>query len=166
MRADGYIEALGRAIGEKIDIPADGKIALMLGNRGVLLLWQDDVCVVHVEVGPLLGWRDGEVCKQLLSANFLLRETDGGALSYNPVTNMVGLNCPISLYGLEPQGFPAVLDRVLALGAIWQEKLLAMGKAQEDAAMNASRPGAEASSEAGPGDAADEVAPSMHMLRV
>lgn len=132
MSATAYMEALSNRIGEKVAL-SDGQAALALDGRGFLLRWDETAqrFMVHVELGPLAGWQDGGVCKLLLAANFLMLETDGGALSYNPASNMVGLNHPVETYGMDPQGFLDVINRILALAEGWRERLARMGQEKE-----------------------------------
>ena len=102
-----YIEALNRETGLDIQLSASGGAQLMLEDRGVLLQWLEEqqMFIIYMELGPLSGWRDEEVLKQLLSANFLFLQTEGGSLSYNPSANMVGMNYASPVYGLSAEEF-------------------------------------------------------------
>ena len=105
MNATPYIEALGKETGMDITLSASGAAALSLGGRNLLIQWIEAThsFIVYVEVGALGGWRNGEICRLLLASNFLLADTQGGALSYNDATGMVGLNFPIPA---RHRGFP------------------------------------------------------------
>ena len=107
MNATPYIEALGKETGMDITLSASGAAALSLGGRNLLIQWIEAThsFIVYVEVGALGGWRNGEICRLLLASNFLLADTQGGALSYNDATGMVGLNFPIPAYGLDTGDF-------------------------------------------------------------
>ena len=106
MNATPYIEALGKETGMDITLSASGAAALSLGGRNLLIQWIEAThsFIVYVEVGALGGWRNGEICRLLLASNFLLADTQGGALSYNDATGMVGLNFPI--LWARHRGFP------------------------------------------------------------
>ncbi len=135
-----YIEALNSQTGLGIELSSSGAVRLDLDGRGILLQWLDNLqeFVVYAEVGPLCGWRDGEVLKQLMSANFLFMQTQGGALSYDPAANMVGLNYTIPVYGLLPEDFVKRLDVIVTLAAEWRERLHRMSAEQERLATRSS----------------------------
>lgn len=134
-KATPYMEILNRETGLDAALSASGAAAFQLEGRGLLLQWQEvgQAFVVYVEIGPLAGWRDGEVCRQLLAANFLLVQTEGGALSYNEAANMVGLNYLIPVYGLAPEEFVGKLNAVINLADQWKNTLAELCAAQERA---------------------------------
>ena len=119
MNATPYIEALGKETGMDITLSASGAAALSLGGRNLLIQWIEAThsFIVYVEVGALGGWRNGEICRLLLASNFLLADTQGGALSYNDATGMVGLNFPI--------------NNIVLFSETWKARLDAMNKEQE-----------------------------------
>ena len=129
MNATPYIEALGKETGMDITLSASGAAALSIEGRNLLIQWIEAThsFIVYVEVGALSGWRNGEICRLLLTSNFLLADTQGGALSYNDATGMVGLNFPIPTYGLATEDF---LNIVL-FSETWKARLDAMNKEQE-----------------------------------
>ena len=77
----------------------------MLDGRGLLIQWLEaqQMFVIYAEVGPLEGWRDGEVLRRLLAANFLFMQTRGGALSYDASANMGWHDYALPVYGLSPE---------------------------------------------------------------
>ncbi|HJD96325.1 type III secretion system chaperone [Mailhella massiliensis] len=156
-----YLEALNRETGLDIQLSASGGAQLMLEGRGMLLQWLEAqaMFIVYIELGTLSGWRDEEVLRQLLSANFLLLQTEGGALSYHPAANMVGMNYAISVYGLTAEDFVRRLDAVILLAEQWQERLRRMEAEQEKLAVRAVEGGEETPSDADP-------YVSMQMLRI
>ena len=106
MNATPYIEALGKETGMDITLSISGAAALSIEGRNLLIQWIEAThsFIVYVEVGALGGWRNGEICRLLLPRT-PLADTQGGALSYNDATGMVGLNFPIPAYGSTP-GIP------------------------------------------------------------
>lgn len=108
MNATPYIEALGKETGMDITLSASGAAALSLGGRNLLIQWIEAThsFIVYVEVGALGGWRNGEICRLLLASNFLLADTQGGALSYNDATGMVGAELPDPGLWARHRGFP------------------------------------------------------------
>ena len=95
-----YIEALNRETGLDIRLSSSGSAYLELEDRGILLQWLEaqNMFVIYVELGSLSGWRDEQVLRQLLSANFLFLQSGGGALSYDISANRVGLNYAVPVY--------------------------------------------------------------------
>lgn len=128
-----YIEALNRETGLDIRLSDAGAAYLMLDGRGLLIQWLEaqQMFVIYAEVGPLAGWRDGEVLRRLLAANFLFMQTRGGALSYDASANMVGMNYALPVYGLSPEDFVKKLDAVLTLTEEWRDELRRLCAEQE-----------------------------------
>ena len=133
MNATPYIEASGKETGMDITLSASGAAALSLGGRNLLIQWIEAThsFIVYVEVGALGGWRNGEICRLLLASNFLLADTQGGALSYNDATGMVGLNFPIPAYGLDTGDFLKTVNNIVLFSETWKARLDAMNKEQE-----------------------------------
>ena len=134
MSATPYIEALSKETGMDITLSASGAATLSLGGRNLLIQWIEatNSFIVYVEVGALGGWRNGEICRLLLASNFLLADTQGGALSYNDATGMVGLNFPIPVYGLDTGDFLKAVNNVILFSETWKTRLDAMNKEQEE----------------------------------
>lgn len=128
-----YIEALNRETGLDIRLSPSGAAHFVLEDRGILLQWLEprQMFAVYAEVGPLAGWRDDEVLRRLMSANFLFMQTGGGALSYDPAANMVGMNYALPVYGLSPEEFVRKLDAVVTLAEEWRDQLRRMCAEQE-----------------------------------
>ena len=108
MNATPYIEALGKETGMDITLSASGAAALSLGGRNLLIQWIE---ATH--------------------SNFLLADTQGGALSYNDATGMVGLNFPIPAYGLDTGDFLKTVNNIVLFSETWKARLDAMNKEQE-----------------------------------
>ena len=120
MNATPYIEALGKETGMDITLSASGAAALSLGGRNLLIQWIEAThsFIIYVEVGAL-------------ASNFLLADTQGGALSYNDATGMVGLNFPIPAYGLDTGDFLKTVNNIVLFSETWKARLDAMNKEQE-----------------------------------
>lgn len=132
-----FMKALSDVVGQEVDIDGEGGLAFSLEGGNLLLQWNEksDSFVAYVEVGPLLGWNDAAVCRELLAANFLLLETQGAALSYDEVNNRVALNRNIPVQGLEPENFIQILNNLLDMADIWRKNLKAIMARQEEAAL-------------------------------
>lgn len=133
MNATPYIEALSKETGIDITLSASGSATLSLEGRNLLIQWIESThsFVVYIEVGALGGWRNGEICRLLLASNFLLVDTQGGALSYNDATGMVGLNFLIPIYGLDTGDFLKAVNNIILFSDTWKTRLDAMNKEQE-----------------------------------
>ena len=133
MNATPYIEALSKETGMDITLSASGSATLSLEGRNLLIQWIEAThsFVIYIEVGALGGWRNGEICRLLLASNFLLADTQGGALSYNDATDMIGLNFPIPVYGLETEDFLKAVDNIVLFSETWKARLDALNKEQE-----------------------------------
>lgn len=133
MNATPYIEALSKETGIDIALSASGSATLSLEGRNLLIQWIEAThsFVVYIEIGALGGWRNGEICRLLLASNFLLADTQGGALSYNDATAMVGLNFPIPVYGLDTGDFLNAVNNIVLFSEAWKARLDAMNKEQE-----------------------------------
>lgn len=131
-----YLEVLSKELGIEINSSNSNAIAFNLDGNNVLLQWRelDNSFIVYSEIGNLVGWNDEAICRQLLSANFLLMETEGAALSYDMNANKVGINYVLPLYGLSPEEFLQKLNAVLVLAEKWHSNLIAMQKEQEELA--------------------------------
>ena len=94
-----FIDALGRELGIDIQLSPTGAAHFVIDGHGLLIQWTESrhAFVVYAEVGRLSGWRDGEVVKELMAANFLLLGSLGGAFSLDLSRSMVGLFKSITL---------------------------------------------------------------------
>jgi hypothetical protein len=133
MNSQPFIDALGKTLDMELSLSPQGELAFVVDGRGLLLQWREasQDYVLYAEVGPLAGWRDGEICRLLLSANFLLAETQGATLSYDSIANMVGINYIVPIYGMQAEDFVRVVNNVVELADVWKEKLTQLIAEQE-----------------------------------
>lgn len=126
--AQAYIESLGKELQIDIALSASGAVAFDYEGRIILLQWNElqHSFIVYVELGYLEGFNDEQVCKTLLSANFLLMDSAGGCLSYDEHKNMVGFNYELSLFGLSNQEFILKLNAIVLLADKWKDKFTAI----------------------------------------
>lgn len=129
-----YIDILAKELGMELTASSAGSVTLEQDGKIILLQWNaaENAFVVYAELGHLKGYNDGAVCRQLLSANFLLMETGGGVLSYDSVRNMVGFNYVISVNALSGEEFLLKVNAVLLLAEQWKETLKKMLAEQEE----------------------------------
>lgn len=162
-----FIDALGRELGMDIQLSPTGAAHFVIDGYGLLIQWTESrhAFVVYAEVGPLSGWRDGEVVKELMAANFLLLGSLGGALSLDLSKSMVGLSYQIPVYGMTPEDFVKAIDGIVTQAGEWRGTLARMSAeqerlvAQEQSAIEPAAPAA-ADSEA------YDIPVEMTMLRV
>ena len=142
--AAAYIDALNRELGTQFALSESGALTFDLDGRAALMQWSEarQGFLIYVEIGGLLGWRDAEVMKHLLAANFLFMASDGGALSLDPATSRAGLNFFLPIYGLDPEAFVKRLDAALLAADRWAEKLAQICEAEERLAVKESGPDA------------------------
>ena len=162
-----FIDALGRELGIDIELSPTGAAHFVIDGYGLLIQWTESrhAFVVYAEVGRLSGWRDGEVVKELMAANFLLLGSLGGALSLDLSKSMVGLSYQIPVYGMTPEDFVKAIDGIVTQAGEWRGTLARMSAeqerlvAQEQSAIEPAAPAA-ADSEA------YDIPVEMTMLRV
>lgn len=162
-----FIDVLGRELGMDIQLSPTGAAHFVIDGYGLLIQWTESrhAFVVYAEVGPLSGWRDGEVVKELMAANFLLLGSLGGALSLDLSKSMVGLSYQIPVYGMTPEDFVKAIDGIVTQAGEWRGTLARMSAeqerlvAQEQSAIEPAAPAA-ADSEA------YDIPVEMTMLRV
>lgn len=129
-----YIDILAKELGMELTVSSSGSVTLEQNGKIILLQWNaaENAFVVYAELGHLKGYNDGAICRQLLSANFLLMETGGGVLSYDSVQNMVGFNYVIPVAALSGEEFLLKVNAVLMLAEQWKETLKKMMAEQEE----------------------------------
>ena len=162
-----FIDALGRELGIDIQLSPTGATHFVIDGHGLLIQWTESrhAFVVYAEVGRLSGWRDGEVVKELMVANFLLLGSHGGAFSLDLSRSMVGLCYQIPVYGMTPEDFVKAIDGIVTQAGEWRGTLARMSAeqerlvAQEQSAIEPAAPAA-ADSEA------YDIPVEMTMLRV
>lgn len=128
-----YIEILSRELGAELRVSSGGAVSFEQDGCMILLQWKEaeNSFVVYAELGYLSGVNDEAVCRSLLSANFLLLESGGGALSYDSINNKVGYNYPLPVYGLSAEDFLQKLNAVLVMAGQWKNNFEKMKKEQE-----------------------------------
>lgn len=128
-----YMEVLSRELGTELQVSSGGAVSFEQDGCMILLQWKEaeNAFVVYAELGYLGGVNDEAVCRGLLSANFLLLESGGGALSYDSINNKVGFNYPLPVYGLSAEDFLQKLNAVLVMAGQWKNNFEKMKKEQE-----------------------------------
>ena len=133
---DTYLKALSADSGSDISLEADGTATFIYDGRGLMMQWLDDqqAFFIYVEVGFLMGWGDITILQRVLAANFMFANTSGGAFSYNPETNTLGLNYLIPAYNLDNEGFVKQMRKIIACADMWSTTLREMYAEQESIA--------------------------------
>lgn len=133
MHAKPYIEALAKELNVAIELSESGAAFLSWDGMSLLLQWvaSESCFLIYAELGRPVGWRDGELFRQLLSANFLLAQTEGGSLSWHAGTNVIGINFPLPVYGLDGAQFIHKFNTLLLTASRWKGELASMLAMQE-----------------------------------
>ena len=150
MEAKPYFDALSLALGLELPPSSLKSLTFQIDGRGLILQWLENprAFICYAELGSLAGWNEGDICRTLLGANFLLAETEGAALSLNAADNTVGLNYFFPVYGMAGQDFVTLVNNFVELADLWREKLATLNAEQEERARSAlSAPAASASEE-------------------
>ena len=136
MESQPYFEALSQALGLELPPSASGSLAFQVEGRGLLLQWLEEAraVILYAELGPLAGWGEGEICRALLGANFLLAETQGSTLSLDEANNLIGLNCLFPVSGKTGEDFVLLVNNFVELADAWRSRLAALNAEQEERA--------------------------------
>lgn len=128
-----YIKALGQELGLEIQLSLAGAAHFAVDGHGLVIQWAEArrAIMVYAEIGSLSGWRDGEVAKTLMTANFLFLGSKGGALSLDPSCTMVGLNYQIPVADLTPDAFVKTIDGIVTEAEAWRTRLARISAEQE-----------------------------------
>lgn len=128
------VERLNEVTGLNLALDTNGAAVFSYQGQQVLLrfLPEEGVYLVHVQLATLEGAALPNALIDLLEANFLLSDTNGGAFSYSRETNMVAMNYMLPLNDTDAEGFINRLNRVLACADKWREKIIEMNKQSID----------------------------------
>ncbi len=124
-----YIEALGKALQQNLELSQEGNILINFEDTSLFIQWRNPMTAFQVQI-PLgspssLG---GGIFKQLLCANFLLHQTGGACLSYNEEVDTVFLEHIIPIQGMEVNEFVEQVEIFTQIAEMWTEKLHAMNR--------------------------------------
>lgn len=124
MEMQSYIDALSTVLGQEVQKNEHGLHAFILDNVPVMLHFRpaDSTCLLHMEIGYPTGFGNS-IMSRLLSANFLLAETHGAAISLDERTGLAFLEYVFSVATLDGPGFVAQVEGFVALADIWTKRL-------------------------------------------
>ena len=130
------VERLNEVTGLNLALDTNGAVVFSYQGQQVLVrfLPENGVYLVHVQLATLEGAALPEALIDLLEANFLLSDTNGGAFSYSRESQMVGMNYLLPLNDTDAEGFINRLNRVLSCADRWREKIVEMNKQSIDQA--------------------------------
>lgn len=126
MQTNEFIERINEIAGLALAPDSDGAVAFTYQERNVLLRFVEEqgVCLVFTEVGRLEPAALPGALTDLLEANHLLSDTQGGALSFQRQSGMVSLNFLLPCEGLDAaDAFVSRLNRALAVSDEWSERI-------------------------------------------
>jgi hypothetical protein len=118
------IQHLNEVTGLGLALDENNAAAFQYEGRNVLLQFQPElsVCLIHAEVGTLENAALPGAVNELLEANHLLSDTQGGALSWSRQTNVVSMNFLASTATAE--AFVNQLNRALSAADVWTERII------------------------------------------
>ena len=159
--AEPYLDALGRSIGLPLELSPTGSVALQTEGGGLLIQWAEDPArlILYAELGILGSYRQPSILSRLLSANFLMHNGRGVALSISTSTDVVGINTAVFMDGLTPEAFLKEADVFLRYADAWRQTL---GKMKAEAEVRADRQDVNGL----PSERGDLFAGKVGMLRV
>ena len=122
--ASELIQHLNAVTGLGLALDENNAAAFQYEGRNVLLQFQPElsVCLIHAEVGTLERAALPGAVHELLEANHLLSDTQGGALSWSRQTHVVSMNFLASTVTAE--AFINQLNRALSAADAWTERII------------------------------------------
>ena len=126
MQIDELIAQINAVSGLALSPDSDSAAAFIYRGRNVLIRFVEDqgVCLVFIEIGRLEPAALPGALTDLLEANHLLSDTQGGALSYQRQSGTVALNFLLPCEG--PGAGDALvsrLNRALSASDEWSERI-------------------------------------------
>lgn len=123
MESQLYIDALATALGQEFALSQDGTLILSIDDVPLLIQERADHFHLQMPLGGITPVDTLAVMTKLLSANFLLHETGGGALSYNAEAGVVFLEFALYTAQLSAGGFVTAVEAFTHLADAWMTKL-------------------------------------------
>ena len=134
--AEQCVQRLNEVTGLDLALDDDGAAVFTYQERQVLLRFpaEEGVCLAHVQLTALEKAALPDALSDLLEANFLFSDTQGGALSWSRETRMAAMNFLLPLGDTDVEGFIHRLNRALAAADEWREKISEMNTSAVDRA--------------------------------
>ena len=131
-----YIDSLNEIIGQNLTLDENDSTQFEYSGRLVLLRFvkQDGVCIIHIHLTRLEQAALPNILGDLLEANFMFSNTQGGSLSWSQETHMVALNFLLPLADTDQVGFLNRLNNMLAVADAWVERIKKINKEAIDTA--------------------------------
>ena len=129
MQTDEFVAQINALAGLALSADSDGAVAFIYRDRNVLLRFveEQDACLVFTEIGRLEPAALPGALVDLLEANHLLSDTQGGALSFQRQTGMAALNFLLPCSGPNAaEDFINRLNRALSASDEWTARIEAI----------------------------------------
>jgi hypothetical protein len=126
MQTDEFIAQINEITGLALAPDSDSAVAFTYQNRNVLLRFVEEqgVCLVFTEIGRLEPAALPGALVDLMEANHLLSDTQGGALSFQRQSGMVSLNFLMPCEGPNAaDAFVSRLNRALTVSDEWAQRI-------------------------------------------
>lgn len=129
MEAQIYIEALGKALQQNIQLDEDGTLIISIDEVPLLMQWRsvDNVFQLQMSIGALPYKGATALYPKLLAANFLAMQTAGAFISYNEEVHHAFLEGVIPVHSAtDPQEFVESVERFVHNVDAWTTRFADM----------------------------------------
>ncbi len=123
MDSQAYINALGHALGQDFALDQYGTLTLAIDDVPLLIQERADHFHMQMPIGAITAVDKLSVMTELLSANFLLHQTGGGALSYNAEAGAVFLEYAMHTEQMDAESFVAAVEAFVHMVDAWMTRL-------------------------------------------
>lgn len=125
-----YIDSLNEIIGQNLTLDEDDATQFEYMDRLVLLRFiaEDGVCIIHIQLTRLEEATLPNILSDLLEANFMFSNSQGGSLSWSRDTRLAAINFMLPLTDIDQSGFLNRLNNMLAVADAWVERIHSINK--------------------------------------
>ena len=126
MQIQELVTQINAIAGLALSPDSDNAVAFTYRDRNVLLRFEEDlgVCLIFTEIARLEPAALPDALTDLLEANHLLSETQGGALSFSRQSSMVSINFLVPCEGPNAaEDFVSRLNRALTVSDEWTARI-------------------------------------------
>lgn len=136
IKPEEYINSLNEVIGQNLTLDEYSATQFEYMERLVLLRFDeaDGVCIIHIHLTRLEEAALPNILGDLLEANFMFSNTQGGSLSWSRETRMAAINFLLPLTDTDQMVFLNRLNNMLAVSDAWVKQIEKINKDAIDAA--------------------------------
>ncbi len=125
MEASELIEELNAATGLNLTLDEDNSTSFEYLEKQVFIRFLPDsgVFLTYIELNTLEDYTLPNSLIELLDANFMLSDTNGGALSYKKDTRKVALNFLLPYIHEDAESFLNRVNQILSVADDWSKRI-------------------------------------------